>query len=149
MYTFRLLAAVAALSVCGVAAAQLEPWTDYELDATVWNITTVKIDANMTDDYLEGLKQTWVASNEVAKKLGHIEDYFIMVSDLPQSGDFNMVLGVHFKDDAATAPSKQRYDAFMKEWGRANVDRNREITKNYPDMREITGEYRLRNLKMK
>ena len=149
MRAFRMLAAGAALLVCGTAAAQLEPYKDYDIEEAVWNISTVKVDANMTDVYLEGLRDTWVASNEVAKKLGQIEDYFIMVSDFPQSGDFNIVLGVKFKNDGAAAPSKERYDAFMKEWGKANEERTREIVKTYPDVREITGDYRLRGIKIK
>ena len=48
------------------------------------------------------------------------------------------------------APNKARYDAFMKEWGEA---RNKETTeyaqKNYPAMREITGMYRFREIKLK
>src|SRR6202171_4140436 len=68
-----------------VAFADLESWKDYTVSDAVWSVTTVKVHSNMGDAYLEGLKQTWVASNEVAKKLGQIEDYKIYRSDLLRS----------------------------------------------------------------
>ena len=46
----------------------------------------------MDDAYLEGIAKTWVTTNEAAKKLGQIKDYEIFRSDLPQSGDFNLLL---------------------------------------------------------
>lgn len=135
--------------LCGSAFAQLEPFKDYSVEEAVWSITTIKVDANMSDYYLEGLRDSWVSSNEVGKELGQIEDYFIMVSDLPESGEFNMVLGVKYKNNAAMEPSEKEYDRFMKAWGKANEGKSRELVKTYPDLRTITGEYRLRNIKMK
>ena len=55
------------------AFADLEPWKDYAISDAVWTVTTIKVHSNMGDAYLEGLKKTWVASNEIAKKLGQIE----------------------------------------------------------------------------
>lgn len=141
----------AAASLFGsVVWADLTPWKDYEPSSEVWTVTTVKVDPNMGDAYLEGIKKTWAASNEVAKNLGQIEDYWIYRSELPQSGDFNLLLVTKFKDNDALAPNKARYDAFMKEWGEK---RNSETTdyaqKNYPAMREITGMYRFRQIKLK
>ena len=37
----------------------------------------------------------------------------------------------------------------MKAWGEANQDKTREITKNYPSMRDITGEYLVRRINIK
>ena len=149
MNCMRAFLAMALLLVAGSASAQLEPWNDYEVSDSVWNVTTIKVHANMIDDYLEGIEQSWVGSNEVAKKLGQIEDYWVYLSDLPLSGDFNVLLVVKFKASADLAPSKERYAAFMKEWGEAREQRNRELTKNYPGMREITGEYQLRRVTFK
>jgi hypothetical protein len=59
------------------AFADLEPWKDYSVSDAVYSVTTIKVHSNMEDAYLEGLKQTWVASSDVAKKLGQIEDYHI------------------------------------------------------------------------
>lgn len=137
------------LMVSSTALAQLEPWTDYEVSDALWNITLVKVDPNMGDDYLEGLRDTWVAANKVAKELGQIEDFAIYRSQLPQSGDVNLFLVVKFTNSDQLDPNKEEYDKFMQAWGEANRDKTREITKNYPAMREITGEYIVRKVDIK
>lgn len=129
--------------------AQLEPWKDYEVSDELWNITTVKVDPNMGDDYLEGLRDTWVASNRIAKELGQIDDFFIYRSQLSESGDANLFLVVRFANSDQLDPNKEAYDKFMKAWGEANAEKSREITKNYPSMRTITGEYLVRRIDIK
>ncbi|MBW8367692.1 MAG: hypothetical protein K0M70_07540 [Arenimonas sp.] len=149
MKTICKLLALTLLLFAASAWAQLKPYTDYEPSEGVSHISTIRVQANMIDDYLEGIRQTWVASNKVAKELGHIDDYVVYVSDLPSSGDFNIVLVVRYAKGADMQPSKERYDAFMKAWGDANQGKVREIVKNYPAMREITGEYVLRTVTFK
>ena len=145
----QLLMGILLSSVASAAVADFEPWTDYELSEGITNVTTVKVDSNMIDNYLEGLSQSWAPANEIAKELGHIEGYWIHVSQLPNSGDFNVVLGIDFKDSAALQPDKAKYDAFMKAWGEANQARSDELVKMYPDIREIVGEYNMRSVTFK
>ena len=71
------------------------------------------------------------------------------MSELPSSGDFNVVLVQYFESAEKMQPSKERYDAFMKAWGKANEAKTRELVKNYPAMRDITGEYQLRRISFK
>jgi hypothetical protein len=149
MKLHQLLMGIVLYSVASLAVADFEPWTDYELSEGVTNVTTVKVDSNMIDNYLEGLSQSWAPANEIAKELGHIEGYWIHVSQLPNSGDFNVVLGIDFKDSAALQPDKAKYDAFMKKWGEANQARSDELVQMYPDIREIVGEYNMRSVKFK
>jgi hypothetical protein len=137
------------LLVTSTAYAQLTPFTDYDTSKELYNVTLVQVHPNLVDDYLEGLKETWVASNKVAMELGQIKDFAIYRSQLEQSGDANLFLVVEFADSSQLEPNKENYDAFMKAWGAANEDRTREITKNYPAMREITGEYLLRKITIK
>lgn len=133
-----------------VAFADLEPWTDYDISDAVWSVTTVKVDPNMSDAYLEGIKQTWAASNAVAKELGQIEDYWIFRSDLANTGHFNLLLVIKFSNTVDLAPNKERYDRFIEAWGKANADASTEYAqKNYPAMRKITGEYLLREITLK
>ncbi|HVC01429.1 MAG TPA: hypothetical protein VND80_04405 [Steroidobacteraceae bacterium] len=140
---------LASVFAATAARADLHQYKDYTVSHAVWSITTVKVHANMRNAYLAGLKKTWVASMEVAKKLGQVENYHIYVSDLPQSGNFNMMLVAKFKDDAQLAPNKARYEAFMKAWGsERNKETNEIAQKDYPAMRKITGEYRMRALTM-
>jgi len=131
------------------ALAQLKPFADYDISKELWDITMVKVKPNMSDDYLEGLRDTWVASNKVAKELGQIEDFHIFQSQVGASGDANLILVVKFADSSQLEPNKGEYDKFMKAWGDANEDKTREITKNYPAMREITGEYLVREITVK
>ncbi len=131
------------------ALAQLEPFSDYDISDELWNITLVKVHPNMDDDYLEGLRDTWIASNKIAKELGQIEDFAIYRSQLAASGDVNLFLVVKFANSDQLDPNKEEYDKFMKAWGEANQNRSREIVKNYPGMRDITGEYLVREIKVK
>lgn len=141
---------LAALLLASPAAwSQLKPYHDYDMSAEITHVTTVKVNANRINDYLEGIRKTWAAAADTRKTLGHLKDYSIFVSELPNSGDFNVVLVEHFENAAQTEPSKERYDAFMKAWGEDTETKNREITKNYPSMREISGEYSMRRITFK
>ena len=146
----KLLLATVLLSLfSSTAMAQLDPFTDYDISDELWNITMIQVDPNMGDDYLEGLRDTWVAANKVAMELGQIEDFHIFRSQLPQSGDANLFLVVKFPNSDSLDPNKEEYDRFMKAWGEANQSKSREITKNYPSMRKITGEYLTRKITIK
>ena len=145
-----IVAGLATMFLASLAFADLEPWKDYEVSDSVFLVTAVQVDANMDDAYLEGIKQTWAASNDVAKELGQIVDYRIFRSDLPQSGDFNLLLVIEFANTADLAPNKERYDAFIESWGQANADASTDYAqKNYPGMRKITGDYMMREITLK
>jgi len=145
----QLLTTVVLCCCASVAMADLEAWTDYDISEGLSNVTTVKVDSNMIDKYLEGLRDTWAPANDVAVKLGQIEGYSIFVSQLPNSGDFNVILVVRFKDAGALQPNKADYEAFMKEWGAANQATSDKIVLTYPDIREIVGEYNMREVTFK
>jgi hypothetical protein len=130
--------------------ADLEIYKDYDVSESFWSLQTVKVKSNMIDAYLEGLKKTWISGCAVSKSLGQIEDCKIFVSDLPDSGDFNVLLVTIFKNDEMAAPNKARYDAFVSKFGAAQVKATTEqAQRDYPAMREITGDYRLRELTLK
>ena len=145
----QLFAGLVLVGFATVASADLEIWTDYDVSDGVSNVTTVKVDSNMIDKYLEGLSKTWVPANETAKGLGQIEDYGIFVSELPNGGEFNVVLVVTMANAADMQPNKEDYDAFMKAWGEENEKINEEIVPTYPNIRTITGEYLMRKITMK
>jgi hypothetical protein len=142
-----LLAIASAFTFTAPAMAQLEPYRDYTVSDSVSSVTTVRVNANMIDYYLEGIRSTWVASNEAAKRLGQLQAYHVYVSDLPNSGAFNVVLVVEFANTSDLAPNRARYDAFMAAWGRRNQEATRTTTRTvYPNLREITGEYLMREV---
>jgi hypothetical protein len=140
---------LALTGIASVASADLEPWTDYDISPLVSNVTTVKVDSNMIDKYLEGLKSTWAPANDVAVELGQIESYGIYVSQLPNGGDFNVILVVRMKDAADMQPDQADYEAFMKKWGEENQELSDKIVLTYPDIRTITGEYLMREITFK
>ena len=142
-----LLALGLSVALSAPAAAQLKPYQDYTVSDSVSNVTTVKVKENMVEDYLQGIRNTWIASNAVAKQLGQMQDYHVYVSDLPNSGEFNVMLVATFANTSDLAPNRARYDAFMKAWGTANEASTRTTTTNvYPNLRTITGEYLMREV---
>ncbi len=143
----KLLAIGIAMALSTPAAAQLEQYKDYTVSDTVSNVSTIKVKENMVEDYLAGIRNTWVASNAAQKQLGHMLDYHVYVSDLPNSGDFNVMLVATFANTSDLAPNKARYEAFMKAWGTANEAKDRTTTTTvYPNIRTITGEYLIREV---
>jgi hypothetical protein len=145
----HVLVGFALTGLAATASADLEPWTDYDISSGLSNITTIKVDSNMIDKYLEGLRTTWAPSNDVAIELGQIEGYNIYVSQLANSGDFNVVLVVRMKDAADMQPNQEEYAAFMKAWGDANQKASDAVVVTYPDIRTITGEYLVREITFK
>jgi hypothetical protein len=69
----KLLAFGLAVALSAPASAQLKPYTDYTVSDSVSNVSTIKVKENMVEDYLQGIRNTWVASNAVAKQLGQDE----------------------------------------------------------------------------
>ena len=142
-----LLAFGLAVALAAPASAQLKQYTDYTLSDSVSNVSTIKVKENMVEDYLQGIRNTWVASNAVAKQLGQMKDYHVYVSDLPNSGDFNVMLVATFANTSDLAPNRARYDAFMQAWGTQNEAATRTTTTTvYPNLREISGEYLMREV---
>lgn len=145
----HLLVGFVLTGLASTASADLDAWKDYEIGSTLSNVTTVKVDSNMIDKYLEGLKATWAPANDVAIELGQIESYSIYVSQLANSGDFNVILIVRMKDAADMQPDQAEYEAFMKKWGEENQKRSDKVAMTYPDIRTITGEYLIREITFK
>ncbi len=144
------LALTASVLFGTAAVADLDPWKDYTPSEEVWMVTTIKVEPNMGDAYLEGIKKTWVSGNKIAKELGHIEDWKILRSGLPESGDFNLLLMVKFKNAEMASPNEARYKAFMEKFTEKKSDEVTEYSqKNYPAMRDITGMYMMREINIK
>ena len=150
MYLKKVVCALSLLFFASLANADLEPWTDYEASDEVYLVTTIKVDSNMEDAYLEGLRETWIPGNEAAKELGQIEDWAIYRSQFSEAGDFNLILVITLSSAADLQPSKERYDALIEKIGKEASDQSTEYAqKNYPAMREITGNYMMRKITVK
>ena len=144
------LMALLALAFTSSASAQLSVWEDYEPSEAIWSVTTVKLEPGTMDIYLEGLKSTWVAANEVAKELGHVEDYAIYANQAVARGAFDLMLVIKYPDSDMLTPSRERYNEFMEAWGEANMDNSNETVRElYNQIREIQGEYMIREIMIK
>ncbi len=148
--------AAAAIALLGVvsfalpASAQLQPWEDFEPSDAVVEMTLVDLDEGALGTYLEGLKSTWLAANELAKELGHIEDYAIYGSQYGAADEFDLVLVVFYASSADVAPSRERYEAFLERWGEENMKRsNKKVVELYNKIRRIKGTYMLRKITVK
>jgi hypothetical protein len=95
------------------ASAQLQPWEDYEASDSVWIVTHVDLDPGTFGIYLEGLKSTWIAANEVAKELGQIKDYAIYANQYGGADEFDLLLVIEMESTDDIAPNRQRYEEFL------------------------------------
>ena len=106
--------AVASLSL-SVGAAGAEPYVDYKPVKGLWHILTVKVDPNHIDDYLVGLKRTWIPGEEIAKKHGLIDMYSVETKLNSSDGGGNVVLIEHIPNMALMEPDQARDQAMEKE----------------------------------
>lgn len=141
-------AAATVLAIATPAMAQMEVYEDYAPSEEVVEMTLVKVDEGQFETYLEGLKSTWVAANQVQKDLGYIKDYAIY--GVPYGPNrFNMVLVVSFPSTDMIGPSKERYLAFLEAYGKANIDQgNTTVIELYNKIRKIQGTYMLRKIEL-
>jgi len=125
----------------------MEIYKDYEPGQQVVEMTTIQVDDGQFDTYLEGLKSTWIDSNEVAKQLGMIEDYHIYWNTAPTDGTFDLVLEIVYPSVETWAGNKADYMKFLDAYGKANLDKGNEtVLKLYNQIRQITGTYVLREV---
>ncbi|MEM7780059.1 MAG: hypothetical protein AAF697_06690 [Pseudomonadota bacterium] len=140
--------AAAALALSAPAAAQMNVYENYAPSDQVVEMTLVKVDEGQFETYLEGIKGTWVAANEIAKELGHITDYGIYGVPYGEN-EFNMVLVVVFPNTESIGPSRERYQEFLEAYGQANIDQgNTTVIELYNEIRSIEGIYMLREIEL-
>ena len=114
-----------------------EPWVDYELSDEVIEMTVVTVKQNMKDDYLMGIKKTWVDSCNIQKDLGHILVCAVYTANTAGT-DPNVFLTIRYANLAAMGPNKEKYNEFMEAWRKKISESDQEnIAGGYGDMREI------------
>jgi len=145
-----LIAASAATFAIATASQAFEVYTDYTPSKEVWNVTMVKVNPNRIDDYLEGLKQTWVSGCEISKKQGTLLDCFVYVSENPSNGAFNMLLVTKFPSAASLDPNAEQYKEFMTAM-RAQLAQEKQdkLVEGYDELRTFVGDQNFRRLDFK
>lgn len=144
------VAATAAAMALSVNALAFEVHTDYTPSKEVWNVTMVKVNPNRIDDYLEGLKQTWLSGCEIAKKQGTVLDCFVYLSETAANPDFNMLLVMKYASGAAFDPNAAQFKEFQAQM-RAQLaeDKEDKLVEGYEDLRTFAGEQNFRRIDFK
>ena len=149
MKSFAITASAVALSWAFNAQA-FEVHTDYAPSKEVWNVTMVKVNPNRIDDYLEGLKQTWVPGCEISKKQGTVLDCFVYLSETAANSDFNMLLVMKFASGASLDPNAEQFKQFQAQM-RAQLaeDKQDKLVEGYEELRTFAGEQNFRQIEFK
>ena len=114
-----------------------EPWVDYELSEEVIEMTVVTVKPGMKDDYLMGIKKTWVDACKIQKELGHIIGCGVYTANTAGT-DPNVFLTIRYENLAAMGPNKEKYNEFTEAWRKKISESEQEgIVGGYDDMREI------------
>ena len=128
------------------AAAQMEIYENWEPAESVTELTFVKVDQGREETYLEGLKSTWVAANEIQKQQGVVNSYGIYM--VPYKEEYNLVLRVTFPSGDMLQPNKERYMKFLEAYGKANIDQgNKTVLELYNKIRKIQSVTVMREVK--
>ncbi len=118
-------------------------------EGSVWNLTFVKLKANMGEEYLTGLSKTWKASMDelVGQKL--IKSYKILLGDASNPQDFDLILMTEFDNYAAFDPNPERdkkRDEVEKKIRDAMGEEFQKTVSSYSTLREITGRKTMREI---
>ncbi|MDY0103424.1 MAG: hypothetical protein RBS07_10835 [Lentimicrobium sp.] len=119
---------------------------------TVWQLTMVKIKANMQDDYLKGLTKTWKSSMDMMVKENMIKSYKILSGAAANEDDFDLLLMVEMENMAAMDPNADRdkkMDEIEKKIMAGLGDEYKNTISNYQNIREITGSKLMREIYLK
>ena len=126
-----------------------EPFVDYDYSEQVTEMTVITVKPNLIDDYLMGIKRTWVDSCEIQKELGHIVGCSVYTAETAGT-DPNVFLTITYENLAAMGPNKKRYEEFMTAWRKKISESDQqEIAGGYGDMREIVDLVVLRKVNFK
>ena len=147
----RLLIAASAAGLAFASVSQaFEVYMDYVPSKEVWNVTMVRVNPNRIDDYLEGLKQTWVSGCEIGKKQGTVLDCFVYLSETAANRDFNMLLVTKTPSAAVQDPNAEQFKAVQAAM-RAQLaeDKQDKLVEGYEELRTFFGEQNFRRIDFK
>ena len=108
-------AASAVAALCLATHGWAEAYKDYTPQKGAWQVQEIHVDPNHVDDYLVGLRTSYVPGQEIAKKHGLIDSYLVLVR-MDAAGDgANVMLVTHFPSLSALEPDKARDQALLRE----------------------------------
>lgn len=113
--------------------AQEAPYTE----GSVWDITFVRVNPGMLDDYLKNLIGEWKKENEQARKEGLVLSYKIVSASAATRDDWNLMLIVEFKNMAALDEADAKFRAIASK--RATEEELKKGVHARAEVREIIG----------
>lgn len=133
-------------------ATSLNAQSELYNQGTVWELTFVKLKANMGEDYLKGLSKTWKSSMDMLVQEKLIKSYKILMGPAANSNDFDLLLMVESENFATFDPDPAR-DKKIQELEKKIMDGMGEEYKktivNYQTLREIAGVKVMREIFLK
>jgi len=127
-----------------------EVFKDYVRSREVDDMSFVHVTPGRLDDYLDGLRQTWLSTCELQKKYGAAIDCAIYASTTMANRDFNLVLVVKRPSAAMADPDEKRYNSTMAELRRQLAeDKQKKLVQSYEEMRTMFGQQEFRQLTFK
>lgn len=148
MLKHALAAAAFVAAVAGPASAEM--YKDYTPSKEVWNVTMVKVKPGKIDEYLLGLRQTWVPSCEEQKKVGLVLDCSIMVSTTASNPQFNVMLVIKSPNAAVGDPNAALYEKVTAALrARMAKDAQEKLVSSYEEIRTFEGEQDFREILFK
>jgi hypothetical protein len=145
VFSFRIaLALIVGLFSATISNAQDKPYTE----GSVWDVSMIKLKANMGEQYLKSLAATWVKVHEEAKAQGLILSYKVLSGSASNPGDYDILLMTESKNLASLEGNDAKWDAiYAKIVG--GEEAAKVLNQNRLDMREIYGDKLMRELKFK
>ena len=122
-------------------------------EGSVWNLTFVKLKANMGEDYLKGLSKTWKASMDELVKQKLIKSYKILLGEASNPQDFDLILMTEVENYASYDPDPvkdaKRDEVEKKVKEALGGEEFQKTVSNYSTLREITGRKTMREIFLK
>jgi hypothetical protein len=117
---------------------------------TVWTLSTIRIDANMEEEYLSRVSKTWKAAMDGAKKEGLILDYKVLQGRAANAEDYNLLLMVEFENLASMDPTPARDAKWKAIYDRIKASpEHAESIKRYGQIRDWLGQKMMREIYLK
>src|SRR6185436_16921661 len=116
------------------ASAQMKVYKD----GSPWEITFIKVKANMGDEYLKSLKGNWKTMHDEAIKQGLIVSYKILQGQASSPDDWDIMLMVEYKNLAAMEGQDDKWEALMNSV-LGGEQAMKTLNQSRVDMREIYG----------
>jgi hypothetical protein len=117
-------------------------------EGSVWNVSTIRTKAGMSDDYLRNLAKAWKVTLEEQKKQGLIVNYKVLIGEPANKDDFDVMLMVEFKNWAAFDNIRAKTDPIdAKVTG--GQDQQRQASEKRGEIRELMGSKTMQEITLK